>query len=523
MSATKQAPPGVSFRTKWMSSLGVAAAWILVLNVNVLAARHYRRWDATRARLYTLSDATNFTLDQIEQQAQDVEVFVFIGNGEPLLQSVKAMLQTYQARARRHLIVRYLDPDRNPVEFKRLQAELDVHVDKAEGGRIIADAQIVVRYGKRIWYVKTDDMLVLDEGDDAKVKPRAESALTAAIRSVLSTEHTRVCFTTGHHESSIVDPDKEGIAMLKNTLAKDNFDPEAVDLTKAGASLAGCKLVAVMSPTEPFKLEETKPIVEAVQKGASLLLVLPPEIDLATRSLRTHGLGDVAALGGVSVDEAVAVEEDPTLRAPGQFGLVFRARTHPHATTDDVRKLAESRGIDPSFPIMYARPLARLTSQAGTPNELVTTSAKSFALRDVSTFLASKEEPHRSKGDREGPLDLAVALQRDASVGGAKTIVLGFNTPFSNVAYFDNSPPALLERALGQVWISWLTSRPPVLDIAPKSSVQVALHLTEDDLSSIGRYVLVYMPSAVALLGAAVWLRRRSTEGKRRRGTPKHK
>ena len=32
----------------------------------------------------------------------------------------------------------------------------------AEGGRILSDAQVVVRHGKRVWYVKTDDMVVLD-------------------------------------------------------------------------------------------------------------------------------------------------------------------------------------------------------------------------------------------------------------------------------------------------------------------------------------------------------------------------
>lgn len=508
----------VGNRTKWLASIGVAAAWLLTLNLNVIAGRHYRRWDATRARLYTLSDATTFTLDSLEQSGQDVEIFVFIGAGEPLLASIKALLQTYQARARRHLIVRYLDPDRNPIEFARLKVELDVHVEKAEGGRILADAQIVVRHGKRVWYVKTDDMIVLDEGDDAKVRPRAEGALTGAIRAVLSTERTRVCFTTGHHEAAIDDPGKEGLAMLKNTLAKDNYEPESIDPTKSGASLLGCKLIAIVSPTDAFKLEETKPILEAVQKGTSLLLVIPPQLDPTTKGLRAHGLAEVAALGGVTLDDAVAVEEDGALREPGGFGLIFKARTHPHATTDDIRKLAESRGIDPAFLVFYARPMARITGQAGTPQELVVSSGKSFGMHDVEGFFASKSEPQRAKGDREGPLDLAVALQRDGSVGGAKVVVIGFNTPFINLAYIDLSPPVMLDRALGQVWLSWLTARPPVLDIAPKSSVQVAMHLSEEDLAAIARYVLVFMPASVLLLGTAVWLRRRSTEGKRVRG-----
>ena len=72
-------------------------------------------------------------------------------------------------------------------------------------------------------------------------------------------------------------------------------------------------------------------------------------------------------------------------------------------------------------------------------------------------------------------------------------------------------------RTLGLLWVSWLGARAPILDLPPKASVQVAMHLTEADISSIGRYVLVFMPAATLLLGGAVWMRRRTTEGKRKR------
>ena len=83
----RRAAASVTPRTKLLATAGVVAAGALALFVNVLAARHYHRWDATRARLYTLSEPTDFTLDQIEAQGQDVELFVFVGGGDPLLSS----------------------------------------------------------------------------------------------------------------------------------------------------------------------------------------------------------------------------------------------------------------------------------------------------------------------------------------------------------------------------------------------------------------------------------------------------
>ncbi len=515
---------GVSNRTKAITSLGIVAAGACALLVNVLANRHYKRWDVTQNQLYTLSDPTHFTLDQIERDGQDVEVFVFIGGGDPLLGSVKQMLTGYQARAPRHLLVRYLDPDRDRAEFLRLQAELDVHVGKTEGGRILSDAQIVVRHGKRIWYVKTDDMIVLDEGDDAKVRPKVESAITGAIRAVLATDRPRVCFTTGHGEASIDDPGKEGLSTLKNTLAKDNFGPESIELPKDAAKLDGCALIAVVAPRDPFLAGQAKPIAEAVEKGASLRLVAPPEIDLEKKDLRPHGLAEVAAVAGVALDDAVVVEDDPTLREPNSLGLEFRAAVMPHATTDDLRRFAESRGGEAVVPVMYVRPIRRTGEGALSPTALLASSAKSFALRDVPGFLASKAEPQKGTNDRPGPLDLAAALERPKPEGaarGVRTVVVGTSLPFINAAYADPTPAMTFSRTLGLLWVSWLTARPPILDLPPKSSVQVALHLTEDDLVSIGRYVLIYMPMATALLGAAVWLRRRTTEGKRVRGPVK--
>jgi ABC-2 type transport system permease protein len=513
---SRKLPLGTPTRTH--AGVSIVAAGAILVFANVLAGRHYRRWDATRAKLYTLSEPTRFTLTELESRGEDVEIFVFLGAGDPLLGSVKQLLVGYQALAPRHLVVRYLDPDRDRGDFLRLQSELDVHVGKAENGRILGDAQVVARHGKRLWYVKTDDLVVLDEGDDAKVRPRVEAGLTGAIRAVLVTDRPRVCFTTGHREASIDDPAKEGISTLKNTLAKDNFAPESVELPKDAAKLAGCAMIAVIAPTETFLPGEAKPIADAVNAGSSLLLVVPPEIDLAKKGLRPHGLADAAAVSGIALDDAVVVEDDPALREPSSLGLIFRARVLPHATTDDLRKFVESKGGEAFVPVYYVRPIRRIGSEA---SPLLASSPKSFALHDVEGFLGSKSDPKKGENDAAGPLDLATAIEKPKAPGkdrGARIVTVGTGTPFLNAAYTDPSPTMTFSRTLGLLWVSWLTSRPPVLDLPPKSSVQIALHLTEEDLGSIGRYVLVYMPMATALIGVAVWFRRRSTEGKRVRG-----
>jgi hypothetical protein len=62
--------------------------------------------------------------------------------------------------------------------------------------------------------------------------------------------------------------------------------------------------------------------------------------------------------------------------------------------------------------------------------------------------------------------------------------------------------------------ISWLTARPAILDVPAKPAVAAGLRISDESKDELQRYVLIYMPLAAALLGVAVGLRRRSTEGR---------
>ena len=96
--------------------LGVIAAGVLLVNVNVLSARWYKRWDLTSDRLYTLSGPTRELLASLDKP---VDVTVLLSNSDPLTLSVRHMLEAYGAETRR-LRVRYVDPDRSPASVERV-------------------------------------------------------------------------------------------------------------------------------------------------------------------------------------------------------------------------------------------------------------------------------------------------------------------------------------------------------------------------------------------------------------------
>lgn len=139
-------PPALlsSTATQVSASLGIVLAMVLATLVNVLVARHYRRWDVTRGGLYTLSDATLQTLHDLPEP---VRIYVLLPAGEPLTLSVQHLLDGYRAETSR-LEVELIDPDRRPAEFMALAQRFGVGADK-EDNRVVATAAAIVARGDR--------------------------------------------------------------------------------------------------------------------------------------------------------------------------------------------------------------------------------------------------------------------------------------------------------------------------------------------------------------------------------------
>jgi hypothetical protein len=71
--------------------------------------------------------------------------------------------------------------------------------------------------------------------------------------------------------------------------------------------------------------------------------------------------------------------------------------------------------------------------------------------------------------------------------------------------------------------ISWLATKPEVLDVPDRETVAAGVHLTEDSRSELRRYVVVFMPGAFALAGVGIALARRASERKPQKNQKKKK
>ena len=103
-------------RTRMNLLLTAVLGLVVVVLVNYLSARHYKRWDWTTHGLFTLSDRSQQALRELDQ---DVQVYVFLGRDEQDFADVETLLEEYVAVTDR-IAVEWIDPDRDRARYQVL-------------------------------------------------------------------------------------------------------------------------------------------------------------------------------------------------------------------------------------------------------------------------------------------------------------------------------------------------------------------------------------------------------------------
>lgn len=505
--------------------VGVVAAMVVVVLLNVVVARRYTRWDWTANQRYSLSPATVQTLHDLPDT---VQVWVLLGGADPLEQSVKQLLVAYQGETTK-LDVHYVDPDRDTIALEDLRKRFKIETGRTEAGHVVADAVVVVARGDKHWFVTGSELVEVAEADDTKVKPREERALTGAIRNVLGGTKARICFTSGHGEMSPLDAGERGAGALREVLEKDNYQVGVVDLAAPAAAkpLDGCAVTVVAGLQVPFAKEEAERLRTWLLDDGNLFLAASPILGGfdpgkppgpgQESTLVPAGLERVLGPFGIALDDVVVTEQEADVALPDSGGFRFVAQPRQHPVTAALLKSERQREV-PRVVLHLTRSMRRATEPgAVTAQELLSTSPRAFGLRSIEGAADWKDTPQKHAGDLAGPLAIAMAAERPKASAsaphGPRVVVTGSSSMLGGVAFREAA--AYRGGALfAESAISWLASKPQILDVPEKAPVGAGMRVNEESRGVIRRYVVLFMPGTVALLGIAIALFRRAGEGK---------
>ena len=508
---------------------GLVAAMAVALFINVLGARHYKRADWTKNKLYTLTPATQDTLHGLSDR---VEIWVLLGGGDPMEQNIKHLLASYEGETSK-LDIHYVDPDKDALALEDVRKRFKIQTGRTEDGRVVADAILVVVHGERHWFLTGSDMVEVTSAEDAKVKPREEQAITGAIRTVPAGTKTKLCFLAGHGERALDDGTDEGVGMLRDILEKDNYETETVDSTPQNAfePFKGCAVVVVAPPS--IRSREFGALTDAeatrlrtyLLGGGNMLLALGAESDQAAASFKK-----VLEPFGIGLDERLVLDPDPRVMIPDTRANNFVVTAKPHPVTSALTTEGDAVKDPPHIVLDTTRAFRHLDGQGATAQDLLVTGDQSFSvdLERATAIIRTNvsEVPEKQAGDVAGPFVVGMASERakvakDAA-HGPRVVVLGSTIALAQPNWRAPVPwrgaAFLVENS-----ISWLASQPQVLDIPARPSIAAGIKISEESRSEVRRYVLIYMPLAVFLVGLAIGLRRRSTEGAPRKKVPTKK
>ena len=504
--------------------VGIVAAMAVVVLVNVIAARRFTRWDFTRGHRYTLSTATVQTLHDLPDT---VEVWVMLGGADPLEQSVKQLLVAYQAETTK-LEIHYIDPERDVLALEDVKKRFKIEAGRTEDGHVAVDAVVVVAHGPKHWFIASSEMIEPTAEDSGRVKPREERALTGAIRSVLGGTQVKVCFTSGHGEASPNDAGEHGAGALKEVLEKNNYEIGLVDLAAPNKPkpLEGCGVAIVAGPRGAFTPDEAERLRTWALEDGNLFVAAGPIFgsDTAAAALVPVGLERVLDPFGIGMDEDVAAETDPELAFPEDEGLRFVVVPRANPITMALLKTQTSPNA-PRVIVQRTRSLHRVEENgAADAVPLLVTSSQAFGLRSIDGAALWKAAPQKKAGDLAGPLVLAYASERPKTSAsaphGPRAVVVGTESILMSAAFRDALPfrgGALFTESA----VSWLAAQPQVLDVPEKAAVGAGMKIDTESRDSIRRYVVMFMPATIALLGIAIALFRRAGEGKPQKNAPR--
>jgi len=278
--------------------MSVAFVAILVLGFVVLMDLEekvdFLTVDLTEDQQFSLSEQT---LDLLAELEEPVHVIGFYTDWQGVLKDdAETWLKEYQFNSEGMLTYEFVDPELRPGE--------------------------AAQYG-----ATRPGVMVFTQGErTAEATLADERNMTGALIRVLGGEPKRLYALTGHGERSLEEFGDFSLQQAADTLRRENFEIETLNLFASGAVPDDADLVVIAGPTTQFRPQEVEALQAYLDAGGSAMIMMEPS---ATTGIRTSGVQDVAFSpdGGLLVTasaddtakvwDAASLQETATLEGHG--------------------------------------------------------------------------------------------------------------------------------------------------------------------------------------------------------------
>jgi ABC-type uncharacterized transport system involved in gliding motility auxiliary subunit len=463
--------------TKYGLNLLVSAVVLLVIIgiIEVIAARHNKRFDLTDEQVLTLSPLTKKVLQALEQE---VTVTVFYQRDQ--IFEFRDLLKQYGDETEK-LSYQFFNLDQNPGRAKEFRIG-------SYGGTAVESG------GKRRTYPYC-----------------TEENVTNGIITVTREKEEVVYFVTGHGERDFKSQDKrDGYSNVDAALEMEGYTVKTLLLLREKRVPEDASVVIVAGPQEDFLPPELSAISEYLERGGRVLLLLDPyTVPALLNYLKDYN---------ILVGNDMVVDKESKLVVGDIFSPVVPFyRKHPITSNFDIATVfplvCSVEALDPpQSDKVDAQPLARTS-----PDSWAETNRES--IKEGTVYFQEWE-------DKKGPVSVAVVAEIKGTVAntgtekaagegngqpsapGGRMVVLGDSDFVSNL-YF----AVLGNQDFFLNMVNWLAEAEELISIRHKKKEAYPfspLFLTENQKKIVFWFAVVIQPLFILCIGIFIYARRKA-------------
>ena len=472
----------------------VVLVLFLAAMVNSIAFKHYRRWDFSRDKKYALSDKTKRFLNTIKGK---VRITVFFSPNTPITVDVQNLLTEFQYAAKGKIDIENIDPERNLSRAKEV-------VDKY---KVVSDESLlVIDYAGRNKTVKASEMADVDQsgmafGEGPRVTAfKGEQAITSAMMDLVEGKKNTLGYVLGHKEPPLAG--NTPISVLKTFIENENIKFQELNLFDVGAIPLELKAVVIDGPQYDFSDREMKLLRDFWEKQGRILLLLDPAAKTPKLNAFLNELGVKANDDRLMVFLRTGIQE---------VALTRDVQAHFLGGSPITKRLADVRALFFGGTSSLTLEPERVRAANIRLEPLIQAEKGYFAEKDYNSNDQAKLQAD-AKRNPGTLLTIGVSIEKGGSadervqVNSARMVVV------SNATFLQDNALTQDQQALDFISgsVNWLLSREQLIGIAPKVPKTLTFSLNEDALRNLRWIILVLLPLVPAVIGGAVWWRRRA-------------
>jgi ABC-type uncharacterized transport system involved in gliding motility auxiliary subunit len=471
-------------QTKYGAYSGTYVIVVLAILVagNYLASRYNKTFDATKDKLFSLSDQTHRILDKLDR---DVKIYYFDRKTD--FNAARNSLSRYENASHR-VSVEYVDVDSRPE---------------------LAQAMNVRTYGT---------VIVEVGANREEAKSSEEQEITNSIIRSLKGEEKTACLLTGHGEADSGDSERNGFSSGQSAIEGANYKIQTISLLEKPEIPGECTLLIVAGPDTDYLDPEIDILRKYIEGGGRALLMIDYD--------KTPNLVALAGSWGIKVNNDVVIDTSGIGQLFGGGPLApLVAQYESHPITDVMGNTATI------FPMTRSVEPGEAPPSGWQVSKLFSTTANSFATQELK--VEDGELQRNADKERPGPISVGVAATFDVPAAGGETPPaagepgapeqekqeIGADKPEERQGRIVVVGTSLFARNgfLGRTgnldlllnMLNWLSSDEDLISIRPKDPENTPLNISQSQITRLFWGTVVGLPLLIIFAGVRVWWVRR--------------